>query len=84
MTTSELIKAIRLKLGLNQRELAEKIGVSKNRISEWEGGKQSIGLNRANQICETLGFDFCSIICKHLQSQSLDKSHKECLNNKEN
>jgi len=37
--TPEQIKELRLKAGLSQKELAEKIGVSVNSISNWETGR---------------------------------------------
>lgn len=37
--TGEELKTLRLKAGLTQTELAEKIKVAYNRISEWENGK---------------------------------------------
>lgn len=33
------IKAVRVRRGMTQQELADKIGVSVPRISEWENGK---------------------------------------------
>ena len=33
------IKAIRLKLGLTQEDLARKLGVSWGTVARWEGGK---------------------------------------------
>lgn len=39
MTAQQLdIRAIRQQLGLNQRDLAERLGVSKRTISRWETG----------------------------------------------
>lgn len=38
----EELKALRLKANLTQKELAEKIGVSDSRVSEWEHGKYKI------------------------------------------
>ena len=34
------IKSFRMKLNLSQRELARKIGVEQNTVSQWENGKR--------------------------------------------
>jgi len=39
MTTATKIKAIRNRAGLSQLQLAEKLGLSRPRISEYETGK---------------------------------------------
>lgn len=36
--TKEDIKALRIRLGLTQKELADKIGTDRHRISTWENG----------------------------------------------
>lgn len=41
MTTGELIKAARMKAGLTQRELADKLNVSFVNISQWENGTRN-------------------------------------------
>lgn len=61
MQTPELIKSIRLSQNLNQTEFAEKIGVSQNRVSQWESGKQSIRFDRAMEICEMFNVDLCKL-----------------------
>lgn len=39
MTTAETIKALRTKAGIHQQQLAERLGVKQQKISEWENGK---------------------------------------------
>jgi DNA-binding transcriptional regulator YiaG len=41
--TGEEIKALRMSLGLTQSELAEKIGTTKHRVSDWENNKHKAG-----------------------------------------
>jgi transcriptional regulator with XRE-family HTH domain len=36
--TSKEVRAIRLRLGLTQAELAEKVGVARNTVTRWELG----------------------------------------------
>jgi transcriptional regulator with XRE-family HTH domain len=40
--TGEELKAFRIKLGLTQPELGEKIGVARNTVTRWEMGIRSI------------------------------------------
>ena len=37
--TSEKIRTLRTSAGLTQQQLADKLGIAKARISEWENGK---------------------------------------------
>lgn len=39
MSTGEVIKTNRIRLGLSQRELGEKVGVNKAAVQKWESGK---------------------------------------------
>jgi|SRR3989339_779544 len=48
------IKKLRLKLGLNQKELADKSGVSQSLIAKIEAGKIEPTYTKANNILETL------------------------------
>lgn len=48
--SGEELKTIRLRLGMTQRELAEKIGVARNTVWRWEVGRASIGVPEAHLI----------------------------------
>jgi transcriptional regulator with XRE-family HTH domain len=58
------LKAHRLALGLNQKELAERIDVSQSAISKLEGGRGDLSLRIVFRIAEALGLrpvmDFAS------------------------
>lgn len=47
----ERIKQIRKRLGLKQREFAEKIGVNTGTVGQWEAGTARPGAARLYQIC---------------------------------
>lgn len=49
------IKKIRKFLGLNQRQFAEKIGVSAGTLGGWECGLHSVPKTRVYQICNEFG-----------------------------
>ncbi len=48
---SEKIYALRRKNGLSQEQLAEKIGVSRQAISKWEGGLATPELEKLKALC---------------------------------
>lgn len=51
------LKELRLKRGLTQRELAEKVGVSYGRIGDYEQGRYTVGgmsLDLAIKFCDAL------------------------------
>lgn len=49
-----LIREARLKSGLKQKELAEKVGVSESRISQYEGGTQNPRIETIEKIAAAL------------------------------
>lgn len=69
------IKAMRLKRGMSQQELADAIGVTKSTISKYEKGQREPKYNVLRKIAATLGVDWtdlvpadeqCEIITKHI------------------
>ena len=55
MTFGEKVKAERTKLGLNQDELAEKIGTKQHAITRIEKGAFNIGFDTLQSIAEVFG-----------------------------
>lgn len=51
----ERIRFYRTRTGMEQKALAEKVGVSANAISNWENGRTRPDVNILPQICEALG-----------------------------
>lgn len=58
---SEIIKLKRLNLGLSQKELAEKAGVSLNTIYNVECNKVVPNFSTYQKICDALGIKVSSI-----------------------
>lgn len=52
---SEKIYALRRKSGLSQEQLAEKLGVSRQAISKWEGGLSTPELDKLKALSEFFG-----------------------------
>ena len=51
------LKELRVKRGLTQQQLAEKIGVTRQHVAAYESGTHEIGnmtLNKALALCDTL------------------------------
>ena len=56
MTLGEIIKTHRLRLGLSQRELGERVGVNKAAVQKWESGAvQNIKKHTIIQLSEIFG-----------------------------
>ena len=53
---SSFVKYHRKKLGLTQKELAAKAGVGIRFIREIEQGKETLQLNKVNQVLDLFGF----------------------------
>lgn len=49
------MKELREEKGLKQKEIAEKMGVTKGSYSMWECGSDTIPLRRLNEFCNLLG-----------------------------
>lgn len=56
----ELIKALRLHMGLTQAEFAERLGVDQRTVSTWENGQSPARstLKHLNLVAEVAGFSF--------------------------
>jgi len=52
---AERLRMLREKAGLSVDELAEKSGIPKNTLYEWESDNRTPGIDRFPQIAETLG-----------------------------
>ena len=61
----EFVQAERLKQGLFQAEVAEKLGISQSHLSYIESGEREISLNLSRKICEALNTDLLTFISKH-------------------
>ena len=73
------IKAVRLRRGMSQQELADAIGVTKSTISKYEKGQREPKYNVLRGIAAALGVDWtdlvpadeqCEIITKHIAEKA--------------
>ena len=49
------VKAVRKDAGYNQTEMADKLGVGRNRYIEWENGKRELEGDKFDTFCELCG-----------------------------
>jgi transcriptional regulator with XRE-family HTH domain len=52
----ELVKSLRLSDEVSQTELATKLGISKQHLSQIEGGKKTVSVARAARFAEVMGY----------------------------
>lgn len=57
MTTGQLIKAARIKAGLTQGQLADKLNISFVNISQWENGARNPKIETLKKIADALGVE---------------------------
>lgn len=57
MTLAEFVKQRRKNVGLTQPELAEKAGVGLRFLRELEQGKQTLRIDKVNQVLQLFGFE---------------------------
>ena len=55
MILADKIIDLRKKAGMSQEELAEKLGVSRQSVSKWEGAQSTPDLNRILKMSEIFG-----------------------------
>lgn len=51
---SERLKELRLKKGLTQTELGEKVGVKQNTFTNWENGKRELSFENLIKLADLL------------------------------
>lgn len=74
---SEKIYALRRKSGLSQEQLAEKIGVSRQAISKWEGGLSTPELDKLKALSEYFQITMDELICDQVSNAVPDAAGQE-------
>jgi transcriptional regulator with XRE-family HTH domain len=57
MTSGELIRAARLRAGLSQDELGERLGLPQSTIARWEVDRVEPGLSTVRRVLQACGYD---------------------------
>ncbi len=62
VSNGEIIKHIRISLGLSQRDVAKKLGISQNGYSKIERGYALMTIDKLKQIATALNFDYVQLL----------------------
>ena len=62
MTIGEAIKDARIKAGMTQAELAERLGISPQAVSQYERGKKNPRLSTIQKFADALGIDVSDLL----------------------
>ena len=77
MAISDRIKQERERLGLSQRELGDRVGVTRAAVSKWENGDtQNMQLKNLLTLCETLNVEVRHLVHGIGPQRPADKSIK--------
>ncbi len=60
-TTGQIIKAARMRAGLTQKELGEKLGITYQTVAQWENDLRKPKIETLRRIAEALGEEFNSL-----------------------
>ena len=72
MTSGELIRSARLRAGLSQGELAERLGLPVSSIGRWETDTVEPGYSTLRRILQTCGFDLPAVLQPYEPDRELD------------
>jgi transcriptional regulator with XRE-family HTH domain len=64
------IKIYRKMRKMTQKELADALEVTHSSVSAWEIGKNSIDLERLNEICHVLGITLAELLSENLNAET--------------
>lgn len=62
METKDVIRSIRLRLGLTEQQLADRIGVSRGSIQQWEKGKTAPKRANRDAVATALGISVAELV----------------------
>ena len=57
MNSGEIVKALRIKAGLSQFEMARRVGVTTQSICNWEKGYKCPTADKLLAVCNAMGYD---------------------------
>ena len=61
---TDLLRELRQDAGLNQTELAERLGVSQTWVSKYELGERRLDLVQLRQVCQALGMSAAKFVAQ--------------------
>jgi transcriptional regulator with XRE-family HTH domain len=72
MTGAQIIREARLKAGLTQTELADRLGRDRAQVARWETGGQEPSFENVQAVVEACGFSLRVEIAEREESPALD------------
>jgi transcriptional regulator with XRE-family HTH domain len=72
MTAAQIIREARLKAGLTQTELAERLGRERAQVARWETGGQEPSFENVRAVVEACGFALRVEVGEHQANPALD------------
>jgi hypothetical protein len=72
MTAAQIIREARLKAGLTQTELAERLGRERAQVARWEIGGQEPSFENLQSVVEACGFSLRIEIAEREDTPALD------------
>jgi hypothetical protein len=79
MTAAQIIREARLKAGLTQSELAERLGRERAQVARWEIGGQEPSFEHLRSVVEACGFSLKVEIAEREETPGLDSELEESL-----
>ena len=83
MTTGQNIKAARKKVGLTQKELAQKLGLSFQSIAQWENDLRNPKLDTIKRIADALHVDWYDLIVPSSEDEERKLKYIKSISSKE-
>jgi transcriptional regulator with XRE-family HTH domain len=77
MTTGELIRGARLRAGLSQGELAERLGMPRSSIARWEVDAVEPGFSALRRVLQACGFDLSTTLVPFARDPERDARVQE-------
>ena len=79
MTGAQIIREARLKAGLTQTELAERLGRDRAQVARWETGGQEPSFENLRAVVEACGFVLKLEIAERKENDALDSQLESSL-----
>jgi transcriptional regulator with XRE-family HTH domain len=77
MSTGELIRSARLRAGLSQKELAERLGMASSSIARWETDTVEPGYSTLRRVLQACGFDIPPVLVPYERDPERDAQVQE-------
>src|SRR5436309_6925120 len=77
MSTGELIRSARLRAGLSQAELAQRLGLASSSIARWETDAVEPGFSTLRRVLQACGFDIPPVLVPYERDPERDAQVQE-------